>query len=500
MGQMESTPAKYHRILLACILFFAIVPRLYLVGANAEANDNHMDVVDIIVSENRLPTRDECWECFQPKFYHLATAAVVKAAGIESDAVRIRVAQALSCVAGLLTLLVIYRFLRERKLSEGLFLLAFGLVALNPRFIGINVQATNDSFVIFFATISIYWALKYFRTWRWRDLFLMTLFTFLAIWSKGSGITVLLVIVGAFVVKGVAALFAQRRQQIKRLAAGAGIFVFVSLLVALPGQFAWNYCTYGSPFVINVTAQPLPHFNEFSWYAGKPGIITIRSGFLTFRLDSLLRNPSGDDLRSGFDDVPRHRTSFWSHNYGQFYFNRYSAWPPTWATDSSAVRMIGRASLLLGLVPTALMVAGALMATWAALVHLFKRNAAFFLDENDWILTALGVAYVAFTAVYALQYRDSSVIKAIFLMPAWLAFTYWFVVGYEAMRQRLGSTVTKGAALLVALLLVFFVLDTASLMVQLPVNALPSENAIWAIEPLSRSATAGGGLCSLVAR
>ena len=71
-------------------------------------------------------------------------------------------------------------------------LLTFGLLVLNPRLVGIGSQATNDTFVILFGTLSLFWGVRFFDAMSWRALFGMSGFAALAVLSKGNGLVVLL--------------------------------------------------------------------------------------------------------------------------------------------------------------------------------------------------------------------------------------------------------------------------------------------------------------------
>src|SRR6266849_3488093 len=109
--------------------------------------------------EHRLPefrpmaARDHpIKEAYSPKLYHATVAAVwqVLAIPAENHILQIRIAQLVSCAAGVLTLLVALQLLATLRLAERARFFSFSLMALNPVLIGINAQATNDSFVYLF--------------------------------------------------------------------------------------------------------------------------------------------------------------------------------------------------------------------------------------------------------------------------------------------------------------------------------------------------------------
>src|SRR5688572_29094021 len=137
------------------VFFLGVFLRVTLALINWEANDDHLSVIRIIADENRIPDKDEVDEAFQPQLYHTVVAAVWKTVPTQSHPMRIRIAQLVSCIAGLITLVLVMHFIMsESELSAKVRFISFSLVALNPKLIGINAQATNDSFVILFVSLS----------------------------------------------------------------------------------------------------------------------------------------------------------------------------------------------------------------------------------------------------------------------------------------------------------------------------------------------------------
>jgi hypothetical protein len=156
-GSRSQAPARARKLIQAegAVLALGILLRLYLAVVNSEANDDHLTVIRIIADEHRLPRLRDAWEGFQPKLYHVTVAFLWDLSPIHSVGVQIRIAQLVSCAAGIATLFVLRRALIRRGLSQPMRVLAFALVALNPKLCGLNAQATNDSFVILFATLAL---------------------------------------------------------------------------------------------------------------------------------------------------------------------------------------------------------------------------------------------------------------------------------------------------------------------------------------------------------
>ncbi len=142
---------------LAAILCLGlgVVLRVALALVNREANDDHIEVVMRIMAGGPQPMILTCNECFQPKLYHLLCARVAAALGASTRDDIILTAQFLNVVLGTATLIVGYHFIRRLSSDPLVRFLATSWIALNPALLGINVQATNDTLIIFAGTVLI---------------------------------------------------------------------------------------------------------------------------------------------------------------------------------------------------------------------------------------------------------------------------------------------------------------------------------------------------------
>ena len=95
------------------IFLLATLLRVGLALVNREANDDHLEVARMIMQEKRLPLMDDCWECFQPKFYHLSLAVIFQSLNITQPETQTLVAQLLNVLMGALTIWVAYLFIRS---------------------------------------------------------------------------------------------------------------------------------------------------------------------------------------------------------------------------------------------------------------------------------------------------------------------------------------------------------------------------------------------------
>lgn len=72
----------------------AALLRISLAWVNRAANDNHMEVIRVILNESRIPNLiSDCHQCYRPKLYYLFSAGLLKLFTISSEEGRIIFAQ-----------------------------------------------------------------------------------------------------------------------------------------------------------------------------------------------------------------------------------------------------------------------------------------------------------------------------------------------------------------------------------------------------------------------
>jgi hypothetical protein len=434
------TPPRWRRLEPVALAGGALL-RLYLALVNTQANDDHLSVIRIIAHEHRFPHLREAWEGFQPKLYHSVVALLWDLSPWQSAGVQVRIAQLVSCAAGIATLFILYRALARETLAPAIRFLALALVAFNPTLIGLSVQATNDAFVILFGTLALSAGAAFLRSGSRREFFALTIAVILALLSKGNGL-VIFAAAAATLALGVLRLEAVPGVSRGRLAALTAAFTGLVVASAIVlGPYRANREDTGDPFAINGDKAPLPHFIERT-YVFRPGTTSIVDTYLTFRLVDLLEHPV---ISNDVEGYPLHRTSLWSQLYGRAHFVHFAQHPPSWRTTHPVVLWLGRFIFLAALWPTALLLAGMARSIVAVLTPGRSLETTLF--------TLAGVGYFLFIILYSLVYRDFSTMKAEFLFPALLPYVTWFAreAGrWESRWPRLGLvTLGSGAALLV---------------------------------------------------
>lgn len=410
------------RIALA-VLLVGIGLRVGLTLVNLAANDDHLEVVELIVDEGVTPHWRDVFEGHQPKLWHETVAALWRLGDVTDDVTRIRVAQWTSCLAGILTLLLARRFLRETALPPAAELSAFALLALNPSFVGINAQATNDSFVILFATCTLYAGWRWLRSWRPAWLAATVSAAILAQLSKAHALVAVVAVLAA---AGLAFLSRERAGLPSRpvlVGAVAGFAVVFVGFVGAFGEYRETWDRSGSPFEVNLERNPFPPLlpddyeptcetGRLCWRYGNRSLVTT---YLSAPMWSLLRDPI---LTQDPVDYPVNRTSFWTRVYGSAHSVRYEQWPPEWADRGGAVRWLARVTYVVAVAPTAVLAWGLVR----SLAGVVRRRLG--LGESMLALAAAG--YLAFLVVMTTTYRDFSNMKAIILLPGVVAFAWVF--------------------------------------------------------------------------
>lgn len=457
---------KSTRILFFALFILAILLRLVLVIINRDANDTHWDVAMVILEAGSLPTKADCWECFQPKLYHVVFAKFIQILGLSHlHPSKLNViGQILSFAAGISTLVLAWRFVRRMRIDTWKQIILFSLFALNPPLMAIQSQATNDSFAIFFSTLALYYTYDFLRKPNAKAFLIILTAVSLGISSKTN---VWVTAIAIFISLEVMAWAGRkhRRKYTQQVIIFSACITIIAVLNPL-NQYVFNLKEYRSPIANNITAQPLPQIFTRTTYA-RPGILSIKDGFWTFRFRELMQHP-----RVERDDeiFPPFRTSFWSLLYGRAYSIHFDNWPLTWSTSDSSLFPLTRAILLFAIYPTIMVFLGAWIEFRLLFKGLFTRGRSL-VRKADFGLSALVfTGYIIFLIFYALIYRDYSVIKAIFIFPGLLSYLVLFRRALEsilALSGRWQRVVSIIIMILSTGLIASYIADIAALIIRL---------------------------------
>lgn len=451
------------------IFILATLVRIAPAIVNRDANDDHFQIVEIIAYENRIPGKEEldCLQCYHPKLYHLAVAGLVKLFSADLKNGLPVLGQLLSVSAGLLTLVLAYLLLRKLPIGETTRFFSFLLLALNPSLVGINIQGTNDSFVILFSSMALYFLYRFLKEETALSFLLMLTGTVLAALSKGSGLVILLGISTVLLIRTIAN-HSQPRSAGKYLAY-LGIFIVLSLPpIAAFSPYDEYFAAYGSPLVINKEKSSAPHFFEKTYVGGKTALVSIYDGYFTFHIFDLIKHPFLD-RESLEGQYPPSRTSLFTQLYARAAFIQYEGRPKDWFTKTKdPVYDLGRVIFLIGLIPLALFLFGLFVDMKKRLYELFRSKLAALAQDCSWIFPFFFFVFLLSIIKFTFEYREVSAMKPIYIYPAVLSFVYFFSLGLDTALEKIKNQRFRAGILLSLGLLSFLsVLDIASLFFKL---------------------------------
>ena len=208
---------------------------------------------------------------------------------------------------------------------------------------------------------------------------------------------------------------------------------------------------------MNMDRQPFPNFFEKTEVA-RPGIVSIYDGLFTFKFIDLLKHPIIDNG----SDYSANRTSLWTQLYARANSVHFDNWPESWFTTGEVGFNLSRAIYILALLPTLLLLVGAAMEIFLFLKSLIKRDPALAVETHFGLTAVTFIGFVLFIILYALEYRDFSVMKAIFIYPAMITFPLLFVRAGESLIARLTERfrwIRTGFAIWMVALFVFYSAD-----------------------------------------
>jgi len=460
--------SQIFNILFIGVFLLSFSLRVGLVWYNRQSNDNHMQVVQLMLASARLPQLKDCWECFQPKMFHFTVTQVVQVLGLTRLPINglNLVAEIINLLAGLTTVAVAWAFIARLLVKQKwLKLLAFGLVALNPALIGINSQATNDTFAILFSTLAIYCTYIFLQQKRLTPFLLAILFTALGIASKTNvWVTAIVIAITLFI-----QVFSKPGRTINAAVHAIAFLIAVPVLSILNPltQYVANYQTYGTPVLMNIGTLPFPPLTGISKYNDRGGILSIQDGFFTFKFANLLEHPR---IEYDHDNYPPNRTSFWTMLYGSANSASFSNYPPSWSTSGSQGFLLAQGIFSLAILPVLLLVIGGFMETFAWLRGIYKWDDIVLQKTGYGLFALIFIGYVAFAVLYALLYQTFLVMKAVFIFPALLAFPVLFLRAAEPAYAFLSKRAKWSVPILnvnIIALMILYIIDIVMLITRI---------------------------------
>lgn len=434
--------------LIKSIFALALLLRLLLCVCNQEANDDHMQVINLIIEKGSIPTKDDCAECFQPKFFYLFHANAIQLFHINSLTARTVYVQLVNFIFSFFILLLSLKILLSVKTSTNIHTISFALLAFNPCFTGINAQATNDTMIILLGSCSIYFVSKFLEEKKPWLAFALIIFIVLASVVKGSG---LVIFIAVFLILLLKILFAdgdEKKLFIKTLLC---LTILYAGIVPFAGGYYKEYTQSGTPFATGIgpSARTATEHETFKY---RPGITSVAGGYLTFRYFDMLKQPY---ITNDPNVYPLHRTSLWSQLYGRTFFMHFDQHPPSWQSKNIFLLNVGRILLALGIIPAFVFILGFIKVSLTFFKNIFKNTKQYLQSNTDWIHLVFIIGYTLFTVKYSRDYPDFSTMKSLFLFPAIPSFIKIFTLAISSIKNRLAQTAINFALIAIIVLSVF---------------------------------------------
>jgi hypothetical protein len=425
-------PGRAYWVVVCMIFLAAGGLRIALSLVNREANDDHYEVVKLILEGRSGLTMADCHECFHPKLFYYVCAGAVRFLDLTSQSSRIVAGQLLNTLAGLGTLALVFGCLHRTSFASRWRLWAFALIALNPRLIAINGQLSNDSLAILFATATIVLTLHLLKS------------PALGLSALSLGVSVQLALACALMTKGTTWVVAiamlivfMVRAVLDGCQRTSWLFVALFVATALNGWVSIELAGYDFEHYDRYANMGRGH-ELYLWDptdVGRPGVRSIVDGYLTFRLLGLLHDPQ---ITNGNHIQQTHRTSVWTQLYARANFAQFEQHPASWLTTDSKLMWLARFSFVLGLLPLLFLLVGLVVCSLRSIVAWRGWGVP---EQNYASLfsTLICIGYIAFIVKFTADYRDFAAMKLIYVLPGVVAFGLALLEGMQVTTQRLSS-------------------------------------------------------------
>ncbi len=408
------------RLLYIVVFIVSAILRLGLALVNREAFDDHIGVVNIILQTNRLPETLDCPECFQPKLFYFVASTAIKVAHINPNHKNsiIIATQLLNFATGEIILVLAYLLIKRIQLDHyRAGLITFALLAFNPALIAANGMASNDTFAILFSSLAIYFCWIFLKNNRIVYLFVSGFFVALGVATKTNIWATTLAIFLVLLAKSI------KVKSFRGTLIAVVFLLGVSIVTLLNplSQYLVNLQKYGTPATLNVVKEPFPAFFGKT-YVRRPGILSIQDGIFTFKFIDLLRYPR---LTLGATGYPAHRTSLWTDVYASANSLHFYNSPDSWHTPPDFE--VSRGIFILALLPLILLLFGVVSGWIYLLKGIFGPLNNLLVNRVYGLFDIVFIGYIIFIVALALQYRDFSTMKAIYIYPAVFSFLVLFL-------------------------------------------------------------------------
>ena len=400
----------------------------------------HFTYIWYLAETGRVPLPTSGWEFFHPPLYYALLAIAWKMLAAIDPVARLRVGLVVVALAGLLHWAVLWRIC-GRSLPTGplVRLLAGGLMLFVPVHLYSAAFLGNEGLGAVLCSVAMLVLLARLARPTLLRSALLGFVLGLAMLTKMTALAAVAGCFGTIVLKAIC----QRRwrQEIPGVALAA-----VVLLLTCGWYYGRNIAHYGTPFVMSRNELVLRIVENDQPQARRSLAEYLLFDPLIFRRPTWPRVVAQDTDPASWSRAMR--DSVWTGLYANTWFDGFGGFAVPRVTDSEVARRAGQVLLVLGIVPTLLVLAGLVVA-----VRRLWRD-----GWND-VLVATLLTLGAMLGIFVIGTRAvpiAAAVKATYFIPVAVPFGVLFALGLQWLRPRI-VLLRLVAAQLVLLFAVSFV-------------------------------------------
>jgi len=358
---IEERP-RNDQVLFLTILTLGIVLRIAVFLTASPFNpDEHLQVIDFIVTQHRLPASLELGQAHHPPLYHLLMAPIWAVTG------SVKLLHFVSLGFSVVNLLIIAKLLGKLIASKTVRVIALAFAAFLPQLVMYGSFVSNDSLTILLGTLIFLRAIQYVDEPTTRNAVAMSIVCALGLLTKGTLLlSPLALLVCVISVHGRSKLALRHAMLV------------LSICIVLGGyKYAENIAHYGRPFVHNLDP-------DSDWKRDQQGKWRSLSARWNLDLSHLLREPI---LKV------RHPASYPMLMYATLW---YPHWPDSsYRANVNGYAWVGQYLYLTGVVPTLILGIGLLRALVSFPIgkNAIRTMAAVMLLGNIAVVMAAGIRF-----------------------------------------------------------------------------------------------------------
>jgi 4-amino-4-deoxy-L-arabinose transferase-like glycosyltransferase len=399
--------------LLSVGIFVRLCTFLFL---NPSNNDDHFNVIRLLVANGRLPLMTDTGQAYHPPLYYVMAAPLLAIFGTE------KAVQSLSLILSIGTLVILYilvftsGFVRGR-LSQ---LYSFLMVCFLPQFVKYTLYVSNDTLAIFLGALIVWQCRRFILTPQWKESLLLAILTGLGLLTKATFLAYVPVLFAL-----VAFMFIQKASLAKAIWAASAFLVVV--LIVGSYKFVDNFERFHDPLVSNLDLPAEEFIEQKTHYMG------LRS-YLDFNIISLIKSPTtswGTGANYSVPGYPALLYATFFYSYGaESNFTGNLHWP---------FKYLGSLTYVAGLLPTIVFLVGlaGLGKKLSRFIKTFNFNNS---DECLELCVYVAVCLLASNCVLlfvtVLKYHVWTIMQSRLLFPSMMGIIGAFEAGIEIVRRN----------------------------------------------------------------